>query len=100
MRNQIKPSPIDPNALFIFEDNQKHGIWMKDMLFSLDILWLDQSLKVVHIERDISPETFPSIYSPEVRSGFVLELNAGETELYNINIGDSLVLPSGFDISR
>ena len=36
--------------LFIFKDVDIHGFWMKDMLFPIDIIWMDENLKINHIE--------------------------------------------------
>lgn len=67
--------------LFIFNESQRQGFWMKDMNFSIDIIWIDEYLKVVGIERNVSPDTFPEIfYSPEsIR--YVLEVNSGEASM-------------------
>ena len=35
--------------LFIFETADFHGIWMKNCKFPIDILWLDEERKVVHV---------------------------------------------------
>ncbi|MBI5252912.1 MAG: DUF192 domain-containing protein, partial [Euryarchaeota archaeon] len=57
-------------------------IWMKNMLFPLDIIWLDSDLKVVHIEHDIPPckeESCP-IYLPSSPARYILEVNANVTK--------------------
>lgn len=78
--------------LFIFPDEGKYGIWMKDMLFSIDIIWINSSGEVVFIEENVSPETFPSVFKPDKLAKFVLEVEAGTVEKEGWNVGSSFVL--------
>src|SRR5687767_11474924 len=52
--------PRDRAMLFVFKSARKHCFWMKDMKFSIDILWLDNERKLVHQARNIKPDTFPA----------------------------------------
>jgi uncharacterized protein len=63
--------------LFVFDKADYHGIWMKDMLFSIDILWLDDDLNVVDAHTNVSPDTFPDVFQPKTPARFVLETNGG-----------------------
>ena len=63
--------------LFIFGAQAQHGIWMKDMNFAIDILWLNKDGSVVHSESNITPETFPEVFITPIASDYVLELPAG-----------------------
>ena len=78
--------------LFIFPEHGTHGMWMKDMHYSLDILWLNENMQVVHIEEHISPETFPHIFSNNATAAarYVLEVNAGTVHELTITIGDTI----------
>ncbi len=82
--------PLSDNQgmLFIFQEEDLHGFWMKDMSFSLDIIWIDSDLKIVHIEKSISPETYPKVFSPKTKNLYVLEIPAGQADLLKINVGD------------
>lgn len=84
------PITIDEGMLFIFEKEDFYGFWMKDMLFSIDMIWIDANLKVVHIERNVSPQTYPKVFRPTSKSLYVLEILAGQSEINNIKIGDSV----------
>lgn len=80
--------------LFIFDTDARHGIWMKDMLMPLDILWIDKNLKVVHIEKNVQPSSYPSTtFSPPVDARFVLEVNAHFASTVKVDVGDRLTLP-------
>jgi len=81
---------IDAGMLFVFEKPDKHGIWMKDMNFSLDIIWLDENFKVVNFKKDVSPDTFPTAFTPSSPALYVIETNTGFVDRFSIKIGEIL----------
>lgn len=85
-------SGLKPNEAMIFPyaSDDSYGFWMKDMLFSIDIVWLDKNSKIVWIEKNISPNTYPSIYFPRVPARSVLELSAGTASRLGIAVGSVL----------
>ncbi|PIR82475.1 hypothetical protein COU20_02095 [Candidatus Kaiserbacteria bacterium CG10_big_fil_rev_8_21_14_0_10_59_10] len=83
----------DEGMLFIFPEDGYYSIWMKDMLFSIDILWLSAEGEVVDMRRDVAPETYPAGFSPHMPARFVLELPAGFSERNGIEIGSMAELP-------
>jgi hypothetical protein len=76
--------------LFISKVPAKECFWMKDMRFSLDILWLDASHRVVHIEQGVSPGTYPRTFCTKVPAMYVIELPAGSVAEDNIQQGQIL----------
>ena len=74
--------------LFIFESEDHHGIWMKDMNFDIDIVWLDNNKQVVHIEKDVKPSSYPEVFYPKLKSKYVVELAAGAVSKNGLSIGD------------
>lgn len=80
--------------LFIFEQADYHGFWMKEMLFALDILWFDEDLRLVHIEKNVSPTSYPKIFGPDEPARFALELNGRFVDTLRIEEGMRLNLPS------
>src|SRR3989338_8541055 len=40
---------------FIFENEARHGFWMKNMQFPLDILWIDKDKKIADIRTNVQP---------------------------------------------
>lgn len=74
--------------LFIFDEISRHGIWMKDMVFSIDIVWLSAAKTVIAIEKNISPDTYPKVFSSTLPDQYILELKAGETDRLGIRVGD------------
>ena len=81
---------IDAGMLFVFEKPDKHGIWMKDMNFPLDIIWLDENFKVVNFKKDVSPDTFPTAFTPSSPALYVIETNTGFVDRFSIKIGEIL----------
>lgn len=73
--------------LFLFDSSDKWSMWMKDMEIPLDILWLDQSQKVIYIVKGASPDDFPKSYIPNDPALYVLELPQGTVDSKNIRIG-------------
>lgn len=80
----------DEAMVFAFPNEGLWGIWMKDMRFSIDILWLDSDRRIVFIEKDVSPETYPDIFFPEQRALYVIELPAGAVDEVKASPGDSV----------
>jgi uncharacterized protein len=78
--------------LMVFQNDDYHGIWMKDMFFPIDILWLNQNLEVVYIKESVLPETFPEVFRPKEKSRYVLEVSSGMVERFNISTGDKATL--------
>ena len=56
--------------LMVFSSSDKHGIWMKEMKFSIDIVWLDEEKKVVDVAKNIALD-YPNFktYMPTSLSG-------------------------------
>lgn len=70
--------PSGQGMLFALPKPDYHGVWMKDMRFPLDILWLDEDEQVVSVVRNAKPDSYPTIFTPPVPAASVLEINAGE----------------------
>lgn len=75
--------PGGEGVLFVFDHPDLWGFWMKDMKFSIDIVWMDENFSIVHVERAVSPLTYPKIFYPTAKARYVLEVNAGESAKLN-----------------
>ena len=49
--------------LFFLDDPRKASFWMKNMHFPIDIIWLDENLTIVHIEKALPPCTIAILLS-------------------------------------
>ncbi len=79
--------------LFIFPESGLHSFWMKNTPLSLDIIWIDKDFKIVHTESSTTPNSETKL-TPLKEAKYVLEINAGLTEKYNIKIRDMTKIPS------
>lgn len=79
--------------LFIFPEPGFYEMWMPDMNFPLDFLFIDESKTIVAIHENMQPCAYrddcPSIWGGIVL--YVLEIPAGSVERYGIRLGDRIV---------
>lgn len=85
-----KSMPRNEGMLFVFPREGKQCFWMKDMHFSLDMIWLNEHQKVVSIDRNVSPGTYPQQFCGDASTMYVIELNAGQASKEGIVRGDTL----------
>jgi uncharacterized protein len=89
----FRPSlPLDRGMIFLFETADFHGIWMKNCRFPIDILWLDEEKRVVHVAESVPPckaDPCP-VYNPMRRASYVIELNAGQARKEKAVVGSTV----------
>lgn len=84
--------------LFVFPDSQQRSFWMQDMLYSIDIVWLDQG-RVVAVDSDLplpgeaADQDLPRFISPQPVD-MVLEIPVDFRRESGINIerGDTIMI--------
>lgn len=86
---------LNPNTgmLFVYPNKAVKNFWMRGMRIPIDIIWLNDN-RVVNISpnlptprkymRDFELPLYGSIYPVN----YILEVNAGDTKKYQINIDD------------
>jgi uncharacterized membrane protein (UPF0127 family) len=81
--------------LFIFDALDRHTMWMPDMYFPLDVVWLDETLSVVNITYGLEPcadaNDCPSSSSVYLCK-YAIEMNAGEAAIYGFMNGTQLTV--------
>ena len=82
--------------LFVFDKNDtKPSFWMKGMKFSIDIIWIKDEI-IVKIDKNVppadknTPDNEIPRYNPEGYIDYVLEVNAGFSDKYNIKENDRI----------
>ncbi|MBI4895567.1 MAG: DUF192 domain-containing protein [Candidatus Aenigmarchaeota archaeon] len=89
-------SPLKDNEgmLFVYDRESYYGIWMPNMSFSIDIIWMNNDGKIVNIVRNAEPcKSMPcQSWRTSVPASYVLELKANSTQ--DFNIGDIFDLSS------
>ena len=77
--------------IFPYPNEDKRCFWMKDMRIPIDIVWLNASKKVLHIEANLTPDTYPQTYCAD-STQYVVELKAGTAQAADLKVGDVVSL--------
>jgi len=72
--------------LFIFPTEGIYPFWMKDMLFAIDIIWMDKNYNIVYVKENAQPCTLFNcpVYKPNKPAQYVLEVEAGWARLHGV----------------
>ena len=78
--------------IFIFDHKDSYGFWMKDMLFPIDIIFIDDETVVYVVKKAPSSAQVPNliIYKPDEPVNRVLEINAGLADKFKIDKGTKI----------
>jgi uncharacterized membrane protein (UPF0127 family) len=78
--------------LFLFDGEDRHRIWMKNMMYPIDIIWIDSNHKIVDLLRSAPPCVSDPchVYVPSNTARYVLEVQAGYVEGNKIKIGQDV----------
>ena len=87
--------PFDRGMLFVFDKSDVYGIWMKDMRFAIDIVWIAEDKSIVDLAQNVPPEPGKkdselTVYKPKSPSRYILEINAGLAKINNLQVGDKV----------
>jgi hypothetical protein len=78
--------------LFVYNQPQTVGIWMKNMHFPLDIIWLDENLNIINLVKNAPPcqvdQACPS-YTKNIPTNYVLEIKAGLIDQFGLELGQT-----------
>lgn len=81
---------------FIFPYAASHGIWMKEMNFPIDIIWLNENFQIVAIKKNATPDSYPEVFTPPTPALYVLEVPAGFVLKNKIFVGDTAKLKNWY----
>jgi uncharacterized membrane protein (UPF0127 family) len=85
--------PENSGMLFVFDTPGRYGFWMYGMKFPLDIIWIDERLRVVYFVENAQPcVNICETYEPPADALYVLEVNAGFVKKYGLKVGDVVEL--------
>jgi uncharacterized membrane protein (UPF0127 family) len=79
----------DQGMLFIFPDMEERSFWMKNTYISLDIMYIDDKMEIVSIQKYATPLSEQSLPSFK-KAQYVLEVNGGFADKYHIAYGDKI----------
>ncbi len=80
--------PDGDGMLFVFSVDKEYAFWMKDMLISIDMVWLSENGSIVYMAQDVAPSTYPADFVPTSPARYVLELPAGYAQAHGFKVGD------------
>lgn len=70
----VENLPAKTALVFPYDQERQLCFWMKDMKFSIDMIWLDTNKKIVAIEENVAPDTYPQTFCHTGQ--YVIEVNA------------------------
>ena len=82
----------DRGMVFLFPQTGSYPFWMKNTLIPLDMIWIDEQKRVVHISPAVPPckaDPCPS-YDPGVFSRYVLEVAGGVAGRHHLATGQTI----------
>jgi uncharacterized protein len=83
----------DQGMLFLHESPGPKTMWMKNTYLSLDMIFADETGRIVSITRNTTPLSTTLITSP-ANVAAVLEILGGESDRRGIAVGDHLLHPT------
>ena len=75
--------------LFVFDKSEIKSFYMKNTYISLDIIYIDANKTIINIVKNAEPLNENSLFS-DAPAKYVLEINAGLSEKWNIKKGDKI----------
>ncbi|WCO02424.1 DUF192 domain-containing protein [Psychroserpens ponticola] len=79
--------------LFIFPDSDYRSFYMKNTKIPLDIIYISEDKRIVSIQKNAKPMDETSLPS-EAPATYVLEVNAGLSDTWNLEKGDTIEFKS------
>ncbi len=85
-RNSMKENQ---GMLFIFPRDDYRSFWMKNTVIPLDMIFVNSKFKIVTIKKNTIPYD-ESSYPSTAPAKYVIEVNAGFCDKYEIKVGDKI----------
>ncbi len=91
MQGLMYRKSMDENKgmLFVFNEYEQQGFYMRNTIIPLDIIFLDSSKQVIRIYKNTVPFSETTLPSGKP-SMYVVEVNAGYTDKHGIKDGDKI----------
>ncbi len=86
----VRSLPERTGMLFVYDDERVRSMWMKNTYLPLDIAFARADGTVINVALDTEPQSLRSILSAGP-ARYVLEVNAGVTEMLTIGAGSRLL---------
>lgn len=89
-RERLRP---DEALLLIFEESGPHTVWTKAFQMPVDLIWVDESKRIVHLVSDAAPcheKKCPRFGPPPENARYVIETSAGFIQRAGVQVGHEL----------
>ncbi len=85
---------LNNGMLFVFEQEQKQRVWMKDTLIPLDVIFISKQGEIVSVTKDLQPciKNNCRVFVSTKNAKYMLEVNAGAVKKNGVEIGQQLSL--------
>lgn len=84
-----KSNEENRGMLFVFPVEEGQSFWMKNTYISLDIIFVGKQKEILKIHKKATPRSTSSLPS-EKQAMYVVEVNGGFTDKYDIKEGDRI----------
>lgn len=82
--------PADQGMLFHFNPpSAQYSFWMKNTKIPLDMLFIDENNKIIQVAKNRAPDSV-NMVKPKSKTRYVLEINGGLSDKYQIKVGDKI----------
>ena len=78
--------PENQGMLFVYENEERHAMWMKNTLIPLSVAFIDRGGRIINIE-DMQPQT-EDTHAAQESAAYSLEMNQGWFKQRGIRRGD------------
>ena len=86
--------PENEGMIFLFETSGLHRVWTKGFQFPVDLIWIDESKHIVHVQEGVQPcITDPCQWHgpPPENARYIIEANSGFIERAEATVGLQLI---------
>jgi uncharacterized protein len=82
--------PRNRGMLFDFSEPAEYCMWMKDMHFALDMVWLNDQKEIIYMIEGVTPETYPKSFCGPKTAQYVVEVGSGVVKSGDLHVGQHL----------
>lgn len=88
---------LPKNYGMLFKVYPGSGIWMKDMKYPIDIIWVDSENQISYLVDSAQPSSYPEIIyknpsQSSANDAYIIEINSGEIKRLQLKLGDEIIL--------
>lgn len=101
----VKPEQFQENQglLFFFLQDEERLFWMPDTYFNLDIVFLNENLEILHLEKNVPAhpgrsENPPIPRTPIIKCRYVLETRANSPFSKGLTKGEKIISKSKYSM--